>query len=533
MGDVATVLCPVGGPNAALRGEQPFSSTLGSFEPLKVRSNVRIGYGPDEWRASALQTKVYPSPQLSVGRRAPTWEERAIDRWPTSHGRASEQERTKAFSGHTKSRGAHTEAPSGRTEAFSGRTESVSYVEIEAIGIRQGRQKARFLGDHQKPRLLVSFRSNAGEAVGDASPHEGVSQIGVEVEDKTVSAGGLCPSNENEEASRSKLGTGWEATGVNGVVLPVPEQEVVNGPSRQQKGTGKHVADIWNDTSQKSVEEALGLLKEQVEEDKRKLLASEKAVAAVVIADNRKLLKRSRVIAKQLISRSSARAIGFVSQMWVSARLCKVVALEVRPSLLSGEIDGVLLGDVCQVGDVILVSDESALESEMTALDCETLVGYDLVTEDGNYLGKVRDYSFNLQDGKVTSLEFDSLGFSLVPSSLVSTYRLDAEEVTEILSDSILVKQGVESRIRRLTKGFWQLPRVQEKAQSQKMARSRRPKRNSSAGEKMYPQSRQLPPSRSSGFLEEAELEGLDMRTELGDHHRLPMDYSSPRYKGR
>ncbi|KAJ4825208.1 hypothetical protein Tsubulata_024459 [Turnera subulata] len=56
-----------------------------------------------------------------------------------------------------------------------------------------------------------------------------------------------------------------------------------------------------------------------------------------------------------------------------------VVAVEVRPTLLSGEADRFLLEDVSQV----------------------------------------RGFSFNINSGAVESLELDSFGISIIPSSLV------------------------------------------------------------------------------------------------------------------
>ncbi|KAI5079497.1 hypothetical protein GOP47_0004976 [Adiantum capillus-veneris] len=288
----------------------------------------------------------------------------------------------------------------------------------------------------------------------------------------------------------------------------------------------KHGTDIGIDAPQRSLEEDYGLLKEQVENDRKIQLASKQDSD---VESTVKAFKRSKIVAKQVISQSSARVIGFASQLWVSVRLLRVVALEVRPSLLSGEIDRVFLTDVCQIGDVVLVTDESALENEMTASDCETLVGYDVVTEDGNYIGKIRDYSFDLQEGKLISLDFDSVGISLVPSSLISTYRLDVEEVMEVLTDSILVKEGAESRIKRLTKGFWQLPNTGEKRRSQKMARSRMRNRRFPESTDFTGQARPLPSRTRPRYFEGVDFEGSDAREEPADWGTSPSDYDRPR----
>ncbi|KAH7425539.1 hypothetical protein KP509_11G059600 [Ceratopteris richardii] len=295
------------------------------------------------------------------------------------------------------------------------------------------------------------------------------------------------------------------------------ELQFLNMPNRVLRDS-EHASDVSKTqkyTLERSVEEDYGLLKEQVEMDRRLQLARKEGPYGQGSMDAVRPLKRSNIIAKQVISQSSARIIGFVSQLWISVKLFSVVALEVRPSLLSGDVDKVFLADICQIGDVVLVNDESALENEITALDCETLVGYDVITEKGNGIGKIRDFSFDIQDGKLNFLEFDSIGFSLVPSSLISTYRLNVEDVIEVLPDYVVVKMGAESRIRRLTKGLWQLPNAGDKERNRKLVRSRLRKRSFSEGTDVVNQKgRPLPPSMRSRYFERLELEGVDARGE-------------------
>ncbi|MCO5597861.1 hypothetical protein L7F22_051946 [Adiantum nelumboides] len=311
------------------------------------------------------------------------------------------------------------------------------------------------------------------------------------------------------------------ASAVRGTDLTKGVSPTSNRQTTEAK-SNEHEAGMGIDAPQRSLEEDYGILKEQIEKDRKVQLATKQDLDKDCVMDTGRPLKRSKVVAKQVISQSSARLIGFVSQLWVSVQLFRVVALEVRPSLLSGEIDRVFLADVCQIGDVVLVNNESALENEMTATDCETLVGYDVVTEGGNYIGKIRDYSFDLQDGKLTSLDYDSVGISLVPSSLISTFRLDAEEVIEVLTDSILVKDGAQSRIKRLTKGFWQLPSTGAKRRNQKTARSRVRTRRFSESTECTGQARQLPSRTRARYSEGVDFEGLDAREEPADGGFFP-----------
>lgn len=169
----------------------------------------------------------------------------------------------------------------------------------------------------------------------------------------------------------------------------------------------------------------------------------------------RQMARRSGLLAKQVISVSSARSLGFVSQLWVDASSWVVALVEVRPSLLSGDADKFLFEDIYQVGDVVLVEDESVVENEFKLVGLHGLVGYNVVTSRRRNVGKVRGFTFNINSGVVESLELDSFGLTIVPASLVSTYCLFVEDVLDIVSDTIVVHEDAISRVQRLTQGIW------------------------------------------------------------------------------
>ncbi|KAL4557757.1 hypothetical protein LXL04_035945 [Taraxacum kok-saghyz] len=179
-----------------------------------------------------------------------------------------------------------------------------------------------------------------------------------------------------------------------------------------------------------------------------------------LIRKGKQLMKRSNVIAKQVISIQSALSLGFISQLWVDTNTWMVVIVEVRPNLLSGEQERFFLEDTRQVGDVVLVEDETVMDNELKMVGLETLVGYNVVTPNRRDIGKVRGYTFNINSGAIESLELDSFGISIIPSSLVSTYALLVEDVLEVVSDTVVVHEAAASRIQRLTKGFWGGQRV-------------------------------------------------------------------------
>ncbi|CAF2123221.1 BnaA03g17880D [Brassica napus] len=165
-------------------------------------------------------------------------------------------------------------------------------------------------------------------------------------------------------------------------------------------------------------------------------------------------LTRSNLVAKQVISIQSALSLGFISQLWVDTTSWLVLVVDVKPSLLSGESERFLLTDITRVGDVVLVKDDAVLDTDFKMVGLETLAGYRVVTPGGRNIGKVRGYSFNINSGVVESLELDSFGVTIIPSSLVSTYRLDVEDIIEVLEDIVVVDESAAFRKQRLTKGL-------------------------------------------------------------------------------
>ncbi|RDX77727.1 hypothetical protein CR513_42100, partial [Mucuna pruriens] len=62
----------------------------------------------------------------------------------------------------------------------------------------------------------------------------------------------------------------------------------------------------------------------------------------------KQVIRRSNLLAKQVISIRSALSLGFISQLWVDTTSWMVLFVEVRPNLLSGDSEKFLLEDISQ-----------------------------------------------------------------------------------------------------------------------------------------------------------------------------------------
>ncbi|MDY6782398.1 MAG: PRC-barrel domain-containing protein [Cyanobacteriota bacterium] len=163
---------------------------------------------------------------------------------------------------------------------------------------------------------------------------------------------------------------------------------------------------------------------------------------------------RSEFINTKVIANDSAKQLGVVKDMLVDIDRREVVALGMRDSLISmtGMPKYMYLTSIEKVGDVVLVPHEDVIED----VDVEAyskLISCEVITENGELLGRVRDFVFSLEDGKLCSLIIASLGLPQIPDMAISTYELQVEEIVSSGPNRIIVFEGCEERLTQLTMG--------------------------------------------------------------------------------
>ncbi len=161
---------------------------------------------------------------------------------------------------------------------------------------------------------------------------------------------------------------------------------------------------------------------------------------------------RSDLLGTLVVTRTTGKKLGVVSQLWVDIDQQKVVALSLRPNLLYGTPQPMLLSSIRQIGDVILVEDEDVIE-DIDTESYSSLINCEVITETGDLLGKVRGYKFDVDDGQVVALIIASLGVPLIPDQVVSTYELPIEEIVSSGPDRLIVFEGSEERLVQLSVG--------------------------------------------------------------------------------
>jgi sporulation protein YlmC with PRC-barrel domain len=154
---------------------------------------------------------------------------------------------------------------------------------------------------------------------------------------------------------------------------------------------------------------------------------------------------------KEVITRTTGRRLGYIQELYVDPSRLEVVSLYLRPSsnpIAAIAEDHVMLSSLRQVGDVVLVHDESALLDPPAdeTYGFYRVVGCEVETEDGTVLGRVRDYVFNPDSGAISSIKYDALGIPSIPQSLLSCSSLSWQDVVAVGPSKVIVRRGSEFR---------------------------------------------------------------------------------------
>ncbi|MGE5658380.1 MAG: PRC-barrel domain-containing protein [Actinomycetota bacterium] len=165
--------------------------------------------------------------------------------------------------------------------------------------------------------------------------------------------------------------------------------------------------------------------------------------------------QRSDLLGTQVITRDRGKRLGVVSQLWVDVDQREVVAISLRDNILAiaGMPKFMFLSNVREIGDVILVEDESAIEDDIDVEAYSSLINSEVITETGELLGRVRSFKFDTESGKVVSLIIASLGIPQIPEQMISTYELPIDEIVSSGPNRLIVFEGAEQRLRQLTVG--------------------------------------------------------------------------------
>lgn len=203
--------------------------------------------------------------------------------------------------------------------------------------------------------------------------------------------------------------------------------------------------------------------------------------------------------------RTTARQLGLIADMWVDPARNEVVGLSLldkKGVLTPGtRVGNVPLSAMLQIGDVVLVHDEAAVQSTVDSrFGYTTLIGAEVRTPSGRVIGKVRmavlavarahstaslpadgctyplcwalrrcatlflcaqvrDFVFSPDRGSLTSIIYDDFGLSFLPVNFFDLYAFAMGDILSISREAVIVRD--EAREADVSRGiFWMMPRL-------------------------------------------------------------------------
>lgn len=155
-------------------------------------------------------------------------------------------------------------------------------------------------------------------------------------------------------------------------------------------------------------------------------------------------IRKSDLESKLLITQRTGRKFGAVCEAWVDPRRLRVAAFDVAESgwgpslvgLASGTIrGGVFVKNLREVGDVVLIQGDRDFcpEMQMNRQGLTVLSGLEVRSETGELVGKVRDFVFDPDTGRIMKLIFDRLGLPFLRVGLIDEFILDVKEIVRIV----------------------------------------------------------------------------------------------------
>lgn len=166
-------------------------------------------------------------------------------------------------------------------------------------------------------------------------------------------------------------------------------------------------------------------------------------------------VRRSDILNTQVVTSDNGKRLGIVNQIWIDVEQREVVALGLKDSIIavSSIPRYMYLDRISKIGDVILVDNEDVIED----IDVEmlsNLINWEVITETGEVLGRVRGFTFHRENGKLLSIVIASLGLPQIPDRFISTYEISIDEVVSTGPNRLIVFEGAEERVNQLSVGL-------------------------------------------------------------------------------
>ena len=141
---------------------------------------------------------------------------------------------------------------------------------------------------------------------------------------------------------------------------------------------------------------------------------------------------------KEVIAQEEGKKLGKVSGVLVDWSGMTVQALQLTDTFNKVQDTCVPLVYMRQVGDVVLVIDETAYQIAPANRNLSPLLGSTVRDSNGTPIGKISELDFNPETGEITSIFYDEYGVQLPLDTNLKAFNLYGVPVNAIISVRLL-----------------------------------------------------------------------------------------------
>ncbi|MEG4346848.1 PRC-barrel domain-containing protein [Microcoleus sp. A003_D6] len=163
------------------------------------------------------------------------------------------------------------------------------------------------------------------------------------------------------------------------------------------------------------------------------------------------IVKRSELLNRRTIDRSTAEEVGRVDRLWLDAPSQRAIGFTCKSGLLGSKKTWFAWAQVDTVGENVFVTINPELPELPQPEQAVCPIGLEVLTDAGNKAGTVVDYLFDVRTGSVTDYLFKSSGWRGV---LDGIYLLPVSAISTIGSKRAIVSETAVSEPQEYAEGL-------------------------------------------------------------------------------
>lgn len=164
------------------------------------------------------------------------------------------------------------------------------------------------------------------------------------------------------------------------------------------------------------------------------------------------IAQHSELLNRLVIDRTSAEQVGRIEKLWLDPNSHRVLGFVCKSGFLGGNKKAFTWEQVANIGkDSVMVNSSPDAQEPTQPERVANVIGYQLVTEAGNKLGKIVDYILAIKTGEAIGYLFASSGWSGV---MDGTYLLSPDDIARFGSKLAIVVDAAMERPQQYTEGM-------------------------------------------------------------------------------